>query len=84
MAQAARRLVTGSTVRVRSRVSEGWRFSSVLRIQTAPGVHSASYKLSAGGLIRPSVGLATLPRPSVVTVYMCTLESTSLVGLHDL
>ena len=47
MAQAARRLVTGSTARVRSRVSEGWRFSS-LHIQTAPGVHSAYYKMSAG------------------------------------
>ena len=49
VAQATRRLVTGSTSRVRSRVSEGWRFSSILRIQTAPGVHSAYYKMSAGG-----------------------------------
>ena len=48
MAQAARRLATGSTARVRSRVSEGWRYSSLLRMQTAPGVHSASYKMSAG------------------------------------
>ena len=49
MAQATRRLVTSSTTRVRSRVSEGWRFSSLLRIQTAPGVQSAYYKMSAGG-----------------------------------
>ena len=80
---SARRLVTGSTARVRSRVSEGWRFSSLLHVKTAPGVHSASYKMSAGGKYG-RVGLATLPHPSAVTVYMCTLESTSLVGLHGL
>ena len=49
MAQVARHLVTGSTARVQSQVLEGWRFSSLLRIETAPGVHSASYKMSAGG-----------------------------------
>ena len=45
--QAARRLATGSTAWVRSRVLEGWRFSS-FHIQTAPGVHSAYYKMSTG------------------------------------
>ena len=40
VAQTARRLATSSTARVRSQVSERWRFSSLLRIQTAPGVHS--------------------------------------------
>ena len=49
VAQAAMRLATGSMARVRSQVSEGWRFSSVLRIQTAPGVHSAYYKMSTAG-----------------------------------
>ena len=48
-AQAARCLVTGSTAWVRSRVSEGWRFSSLLHVQTAPGVHSAYYKMNTGG-----------------------------------
>ena len=48
VAQAARRSVTGSTVRVRSCVSERWRFSSLFRIQTAPRVHSAYYKMSTG------------------------------------
>ena len=43
VAQAARRLATGPT----ARVSEGW-LSSLLRIQTAPGVHSAYYKMSTG------------------------------------
>ena len=45
VAQAARRLATGST----ARVSERWRFSSRLRIRTAPGVHSAYYKISTVG-----------------------------------
>ena len=40
----ASRLATGWTARVRSRVSEGWRFTSVLNTQTAPGVHSATIK----------------------------------------
>ena len=31
-----------------AQVLEGWRFSSVLRVQTDPGVHSASYKMSTG------------------------------------
>ena len=48
-AQATRRLVTDTTSRVRSRVSEDWRFSSLLHIQTAPGVHSAYYKMSTVG-----------------------------------
>ena len=37
-------LATGSTVRIRSCVLEGWRFSSLLRIQTAPGIRSAYYE----------------------------------------
>ena len=56
MAQAARCLAKGSM----ARVSERWRFPSLLRIQTAPGVHSAYYKMSTGGLMRPSIGLAIL------------------------
>ena len=48
VAQAAMCLATGSTARVRFRLSEGWRFSSVLT-QTAPGVHSAYYKMSTAG-----------------------------------
>ena len=48
VAQVARRLAMGSTARVRSRVSEGWRFSSFLHVQTAPGAHSAYYKMSTG------------------------------------
>ena len=27
---------------------EGWRFSSLLCVQTGPGVHSASYTMSTG------------------------------------
>ena len=50
VAQAARRLATCSTTWVRSRVSEAWRFSLLLRIQTAPGVHSAYYKMNIGGV----------------------------------
>ena len=48
VAQAARRLATGWTARVRSQVSKGWRFSSLPRAQTGPGVHSASYKRVRG------------------------------------
>ena len=44
VAQAARHLATGCTARFRSPVSEEWRFSSLLRVQTGPGVHSAFYK----------------------------------------
>ena len=54
----------------------------LLRVQTGPGVHSASYKISTGGIRgfsrgqrRPSVGLATLPLPSARAVYMWTLYS---------
>ena len=39
VAQAARRLATDWTAWVRSRVSEGWRFSSLLCVQTGTGVH---------------------------------------------
>ena len=46
VAQAAMCMATGSTARVRFQVSEGWRFSLVLNTQTAPGVHSAYYKMS--------------------------------------
>ena len=48
VARAARRLATGSTARVRTRVSEEWRFPSLLCVQTGPEVHSVSYKMSAG------------------------------------
>ena len=44
VAQAARRLATGPT----ARVSEGVEISSLLRIQTAPGVHSAYSNMSTG------------------------------------
>ena len=44
--QVARRLATGWTARVRSREADGCDFSSLLRVQTGPGVHSASYKMS--------------------------------------
>ena len=30
-------------------VGGGWDFSSLLRVQTGPGVHSASYKMSTVG-----------------------------------
>ena len=50
--QATRRLTMGWTARVRSRVSEGWRFSSLLRVQTGPGFYSASYKMSTGSFLR--------------------------------
>ena len=49
VAQAARRLATGSRAQVRSRESEGWRFSSLLHVQTASGIHSAYYKMSTRG-----------------------------------
>ena len=68
MAQEARRLATGSMAQVRSRVTEGWRFPSLLRVQTAPGVHSAYYKMNTGGQRWLSIGLATLPFPSAVAV----------------
>ena len=42
-------LATGWTARVRSRVSEGVEiFYPLLRVQTGPGVHSTSYKMSFG------------------------------------
>ena len=69
VAQAARCLATGSTARVRSQEWEGWKFPSLLRMQTAPGIHSAYYKMSTGRLRRPSVGLATLPFPSAMAAY---------------
>ena len=47
--QAARRLATGWTAHVQLRVSEGWRFSLLLGVQTDPKVHSASYKMSTVG-----------------------------------
>ena len=68
MAQAARRLATGSTARVRSQVSEEWRFSSLLRIQTAPEVLSAYYKMSTE--VKASGQRTTiLLFPSAVAVY---------------
>ena len=57
-------------------------------LQTGPGVHSASYKMSTRcvlrGYRRPSVGPVTLPLPSALAVNMWTLASTSSVGLHGL
>ena len=52
VAQAARRLATGWTAWVRSRVSEGGDFSSLLRVQTGPGVHSVSCKMKTVGFPR--------------------------------
>ena len=48
MSQAARRLAMGSMAQVRSWLSEGWRFSLLIPVQSAPGVHSAYYKMSTG------------------------------------
>ena len=50
VAQAAKCLATGWT----ARVSKEWRFFSLLRAQTGPGVHSVSYKMSDWG---PSPGV---------------------------
>ena len=59
VAQGARRLTTGWTARVRSRVSEGWRFFfSLLRVQTGHEVYSASYKMSTGAFPRGKGGQA--------------------------
>ena len=51
----------------------------LISLQTCPGVHSASYKMSTGNFPRrrPSVGLATLPLPDAVAVNMWTLAFTS-------
>ena len=46
IAQPARRVDAGWTARVRSRVAEVWRFSSLFRVQSGPRVHSASYKMN--------------------------------------
>ena len=59
----------------------GGDFSSLLRVQTGPGVHSASYKMSTG--VFPGVKAAER-RTSAVAVNMWTLASTSPVGLHGL
>ena len=48
IAQAARRLTTGWTSRVRSRCRRGGDFSSFFRDHTGLEVHSASYKMSTG------------------------------------
>ena len=48
VAHVAWRLAIGLTAWVQSWVSEGWRFSSLLPVQTAPGVHSVYYKMSLG------------------------------------
>ena len=88
MVQAARRSATGSAARVRSRVSEEWRFSSLLRIQTAPVVHSAYYKMSTGvkeADCRTSHSKFFLvPWLCIYYIGMHTLASTSPVGLHGL
>ena len=47
--QAARRLATGCTARVRSRVSEGRDFSSLPRVKAGHVVYSVSYKINTGG-----------------------------------
>ena len=70
VAQAARRLATGWTARVR----KGGLFFT----PSCPGVHSASYKMST--VLATSVGLATLPLPSAVALYMWALASTSTVA----
>ena len=44
--KAARRLTADWTARIRFRLSEGWKNVSLLRVQTGPGVHSASCKIS--------------------------------------
>ena len=77
LAQAARRLAGRAGFDPACRRGD---FSSLLRVQTGPGVHSTSCKMSTGdsprGQRRPRVGLATLLLPSAVTVYMWTLPST--------
>ena len=66
-------------------VRGGGDFSSLLRVQTGPGVHPASYKMSTEGFFS---GVKAAERrtshPSAVAVYMWTLASTSPVGLHGL
>ena len=88
VAQAARRLTRGGTTRIRSHVSEGWRFYSLLRVKTGPVVYSASYKMNTGCFPRrqrrPSVGIATLPLPIAMAEYIWTLASIPSVGLHEL
>ena len=44
--QTARYLTTDWAARIRSRVSEGLRFSSLLRVQIGPRDHSAFHKMS--------------------------------------
>ena len=75
VAQAARR--PGFDPGCRS----GGDFSSLLRVQTGPEVHSVSYKISTG-VKAASVGLANRYLPSAVTVNVWTLAFTSPVGLH--
>ena len=50
-------------------VGGGGDFSSLLRVQTGPGVHSASYKMSTGGL-SPGVKAAER-RTSHPTSFKC-------------
>ena len=70
------------------RCQRGGDFSSLLCVQTGPGVHLASYKNEYWGFLRnkrqPIVGLAALPFLSVMAVYTWTLSSTSPVGLNAL
>ena len=59
VAQLARLFAMGWTARVRSRGIGGGRdFSSLLRDQTGPGIHSASYKISSGGFSQGKSGRA--------------------------
>ena len=69
VAQAVRRLAMGWTARVQPQVPEGWRFSSLLRVQTGPGVHSASYKMSTGAFPR-GVNVAE-HRTTLVPSWQC-------------
>ena len=83
-----RRLTTGWTAWVRSRVSEVQRFFFTLCVQTGPEVHSASYKMSNMGFPRGKGGrLQDQPPYLFLGPWLCTCEPLhphSPVGLHDL
>ena len=85
VAQATRRLATGWTSWFDPGCRRNGDFSSLLRVQTGPRVHSDSYKMRkrlSSGVKGPTVGLATtLPLPSAVAMYMWTLASTFPVGM---
>ena len=56
-------------------------YTATALVQIGLGVHSTSYKMSTGGFPlgyrRPCVGLAILPLPNALAVYMWTFASTS-------